>query len=38
LQAQAAVVRKQRELEEREREIDLTIENRVSESLTSSPS
>lgn len=29
-QAQATVVRKQRELEEREREIDLTIEKRVS--------
>jgi len=34
LQAQATVVRKQRELEEREREIDLTIEKRVSENVS----
>jgi hypothetical protein len=33
-QAHAAVVRKQRELEEREREIDLTIEKRVSENVS----
>ena len=34
LQAQATVVRKQRELEEREREIDLTIEKRVSANVS----
>lgn len=33
-QAHAAVIRKQRELEEREREIDLTIEKRVSENVS----
>ena len=32
-QAHAAIVRKQRELEEREREMDLTIEKRVSENV-----
>ena len=34
LQAQATVVRKQRELEEREREMDLTIERRVSANVS----
>jgi hypothetical protein len=33
-QAHASVLRKQRELEEREREIDLTIEKRVSENVS----